>query len=74
MRARIVNPDSLFSGEEGKVVRRFEETPLAGPALLIALDTRGFGEHRLGLSFRESEVELLGDEVAAHRSSLEGGA
>ena len=59
MRARITHPDSLFRGEEGTVLRHFEESGLGSPAYLIALDERGFGEQRLGLAFAADEVVIL---------------
>ena len=52
MRARVTNPNSLFRGEEGEVLRKFEDSVFGDPAYLIAFDGRGFGEIRGGLRLR----------------------
>ena len=59
VRVRITNPDSLFHGEVGTVLRSFDGSGLGEPVYLIALDERGFGEHTLGLSFGTHEVVIL---------------
>ena len=78
MRARVTNPGSLFRGEEGEVLHAFEGDSFgsfATPAYLIALDSRGFGNQRLGLCFKASEVVVLAESftetVEAHFSGLE---
>ena len=65
MRVRITNPHSLFRGEEEEVLRSFESPVFDNPTYLIAFDTRGFGEHRLGLAFAAWEVLVLSESEAS---------
>ena len=65
MRVRITNPNSLFRGEEGEVLRSVENSVFGDPAYLIAFDTRGFGEHPWGLAFAAWEVLVLTSESEA---------
>jgi len=62
-RVRITNPESLFHGEEGTILRYFEENGLGSPAYRIAMDSRGFGEQRLGLAFGAHEVVIFGGDA-----------
>lgn len=65
MRVRVTNPNSLFCGEQGEILRSFPDNALGEAAHLVALDGRGFGEHALGLSFADSELRVLPEKAEA---------
>ena len=59
MRVRVADSRSLFHGEEGVILSTFPDRDEANPWHLVALDSRGFGEHALGLSFRDSDLQVV---------------
>lgn len=63
MRVRVTNPDSHFHGEQGVICRSFTESDLDETRHVVALDTRGFGDYRLGLSFADWELRVLPEKV-----------
>jgi hypothetical protein len=59
MRVRVTNPDSLFCGEEGRVLRSYPGNVLGEATHAVALDEHTFGEFAFGFSFRDSELLVL---------------